>query len=85
LIALDDGPFFIFANLRGWTDKRAEREQIFRGKIWQSINDGLHCPFCVGIWIAAFLAVVHNGISWYTLIYSMAIAGAQSFLEGLKK
>lgn len=90
LIATDDGPLFIFANLRGWTDARAKQEQdtgIKRGK-WQSLNDGIHCPFCVGVWAAVILAVVYSGIlkPLVTIfIYAMAIAGAQSWLESWKR
>lgn len=90
LIATDDGPLFIFANLRDWTDKKAKAEQnagIKRGK-WQSLNDGIHCPFCVGIWAASLLVVVYTGIYRFiftVFIYAMAIAGVQSWLQSESK
>ncbi len=86
LIADDDGPLSIFGRLRQWIDSRAKAEQE-RGRylFWQSAADGIHCPFCIGVWIAAGLAVVYNGIAWSTLIYIFAIAGAQSWLEGRSK
>ena len=86
LIADDDGPLSIFGRLRQWVDARAKTEQE-RGRylFWQSAADGINCPFCVGVWIAAGLAVVYSGIEWSTLIYIFAIAGAQSWLEGWKR
>ena len=86
LIATDDGPLSIFGRLRQWIDRRAKAEQE-QGKrlIWQSAADGIHCPFCVGVWVAMPLALVMGGLDWYIPIYWLAIAGAQSFLEGLSK
>lgn len=53
-----------------------------RGK-WQSIADGIHCPFCVGMWLVLPLYLISK--KWYTPVYLIAIAGAQSWLEGIKK
>jgi len=86
LIANDDGPLSIFGRLRRLVDNRAKAEQE-QGKrlIWQSAADGINCPFCVGIWVAIPLAIILGGIHWYTIIYIFAIAGVQSWLEGMHK
>lgn len=86
LIADDDGPLSIFGRLRRWIDNQAKAEQENgHGLIWQSIADGINCPFCVGVWIAIVLGVVYSGIEWYTLVYILAIAGIQSWLENWKR
>lgn len=86
LIANDQGPLNIFGHLRAWIDARAKAEQE-RGKllIWQSVSEGINCPFCVGIWVAIGLGLIYSGAEWYTVVYILAIAGLQSFLEGIKR
>lgn len=86
LVSDDDGPLSIFGRIRQWADRKAKAEQERgHGLIWQSFNDGLHCHFCTGVWIAAALAVVWSGIAWVTIIYIFAIAGVQSWLESWKR
>ena len=86
LISDDDGPMSVFGRIRQWTDSKAKAEQEQgHGLIWQSVNDGLHCHFCTGVWIAIALGVVYAGLTWYTLVYILAIAGIQAWLEGWKR
>jgi len=87
LIADDDGPLSVFGRIRRFVDDRAKDEQDrnSRSLIWQSISDGINCHYCVGIWVAIVLAVVYNGIQWSILVYIFAIAGLQSWLEGMKR
>lgn len=86
LVSDDDGPLSIFARIRQWADNKAKTEQEQgHGLIWQSVNDGLHCHFCTGVWIAIVLGVVYAGLTWYTLVYILAIAGIQSWLENFKR
>lgn len=40
-----------------------------------------HCPYCFGVWAAAALALVLYGSNWITLLYWLAIAGGQAFLQ----
>ena len=86
LIADDDGPLSVFGRLRQWVDAKAKEEQD-RGKLllWQSAADGIHCPYCVGVWVAIVLAVVWSGITPVTLVYILAIAGGQSWLQSRSK
>lgn len=86
LIANDDGPLSIFGRIRRGVDRKAKAEQEEgRGLIWQSVSDGINCPFCVGVWVAAVLGVVYTGIDRLLFIRILAIAGAQSWLEGMHK
>lgn len=86
LIASDDGPLSIFGRLRQWVDGKAKTEQEQGDRLlWQSAADGINCPYCIGVWIAMPLGVVYNGIDWYTPLYILAIAGLQSWLEGIHK
>ena len=86
LISEDDGPLSIFGRLRQWVDSKAKAEQERgRGLLWQSAADGIHCPYCIGVWIAAALAVVWSGIAPVTIIYTLAIAGGQSYLQSRSK
>lgn len=82
LISIDNGPMNLFAKLREQTDSlaRAEQEENEGRTLWQNINDGLHCPYCTGVWSAIILMIIYR--KWYTLVYLLAIAGGQSWLEG---
>lgn len=40
-----------------------------------------HCPYCVGVWIAAGLALLLWPLNWLTLLYWLAIAGGQATLQ----
>lgn len=87
LIAVDDWPFFIMNRIRGWVDAKSKAEQeagIKKGK-WESFSDGINCPFCIGFWMAIIIGVVYAGLTWYTLVYILAIAGVQSWLESWKR
>lgn len=82
LVSIDDGPAGIFARLRRWTDSlaKAEQDEGEGRHLWQNINEGIHCPYCVGMWLAGLLLLVYK--RWYTLVYLLAVAGGQSWLEG---
>lgn len=41
----------------------------------------INCPYCCGIWVAAALTLLLWPISWDSLLYLFAIAGAQSTLQ----
>lgn len=81
MVALEDGPFDIFATLRRLLDP----EQ----KTW--IGRGINCPLCVGFWGAALLAALVASINggeldaashaaWVVLLW-LAIAGGQTALQ----
>lgn len=71
LVALDDGPFSVFARLR----------KVSIG----DARELLTCPYCVGMWVAfAFTAALltHNALVYYALA-ALAVAGGQAFLQGM--
>ncbi len=89
LFSIDDGPMRIFANLRQWARKSAAHEQIrSHGRFGprQSLAEGLECPYCVGVWMAVFVALcayVHNPIT-EVFLDVLAIAGGQALLQGAR-
>jgi len=55
LVSEDDGPADVFRKLRKWTDEKRLSEQangVARGK-WANIDDGVRCPYCVGVWVSS--------------------------------
>lgn len=67
MIALDDGPFFIFKRVRYWLKDRAYWEALSAGMVddkakngiddkhfgkWHNLSEGLSCPFCAGVWVS---------------------------------
>lgn len=85
MVVFDDGPLFIFAHLREWSDRNAKAEQddgIKRG-VMSSITDGLHCPYCVGVWAAVVCTILVKYPSKIGdfFLYLLAIAGGQSIIE----
>lgn len=88
LFSIDDGPMLIFDILRRWIGRRAFSERERRnGKygLWQSISEGIECPFCIGVWLAALtcLMIYTNNPGIDTLLFILAIAGGQSLLQEL--
>jgi hypothetical protein len=59
MIAIEDGPFDAFAEMRG---KAGQRHWIGRG---------LHCPLCISFWLALGMAggLVLSGLVFWGLIW----------------
>lgn len=49
MIAVEEGPFNVFLNLRGWT---AERWGLHS---WLAV--GIACPLCVSVWVSLAVAI----------------------------
>lgn len=96
MIALDDGPLFIFKRVRYWAKDRAwfaarmvgdvvdinEIEDRHFGK-WHNLSEGLNCPFCAGVWVSLPLLTL---LIWPTVVGDwfmvlVAISGAQAFMQ----
>lgn len=77
LIALDDGPYFIFDRIRRELGKRAAEEDA----LWVNLAELVNCPFCLGIWFALPLAIWVGCGLIEVVIYWLAIAGGQAFLQ----
>lgn len=77
LVADEDGPFDVFARLRGAIDPDQAT--------W--IGRGLVCPLCVGFWLAlpAALALGVWGVydAWLWPLWWLAIAGGACWLHRL--
>ena len=67
----------IFDRFRLWMGRKAASRDFF----WLNVAELFHCPHCLGIWIAALLAIApaHSFYEWF--LYTLAIAGGQSFLQ----
>lgn len=98
MIAKDDGPLFIFKRLRylikdkAWyeADKNgytygAEISDRWFGK-WHNLNEGISCPYCLGVWLSLPLIFLFLYPSFYGDIFLvlMSISGGQAFLQSLR-
>lgn len=93
LVAIDDGPGFVFARLRLWAKDREWKERKMNLVApmdsrwfgpWASLASGLECPFCVGIWLSlALFPLVIRPSRWGDLALTLlAISGGQAILTG---
>lgn len=77
LLVIDDGPFELFMNLRGWFYRPNERG------LRHTIGEALVCVHCTGLWVSFFLTFTLPYKSFVEfIIYFLAIAGLQSLLAG---
>lgn len=84
LVALDDGPRYVFIKIRGWFTERAAREDRPDG-MWHNLRDLVHCPYCLGVWFSILFVSV-DCLNWQvvdTVLFILAIAGAQAFMQGI--
>ena len=80
LIAVDDGPGDIMIKVRAWFGAYDLDDD---GEPKTSIGRGIICPYCIGIWLAFFLAFAVAPLDWRMLLWWFAIAGGQAFLQGI--
>lgn len=79
LFVIDDGPFDMFMNLRGWFNQAPFESHGLR----RTLANLLSCVHCAGIWIALLLTFTlpfTNALDFF--IWFLAIAGLQSLLAG---
>ena len=83
LVAFDAGPAYAFQKLRNYINFRYTTE---RG-IWENIDEGINCPYCLGIYFAALclVLVLKPTRLGDFLLWWGAIAGAQTFMQELTK
>jgi len=73
----DSGPFDVLAELRGYFNPALCKEKTFR----KAIANLLECPYCMGIWIAFFLAfTLTPKTTAEFVVFWFAIAGLQSII-----
>lgn len=80
LIAVDDGPGDVLLWIRA---KLGAYDLGEDGRPETSIARAVICPYCIGIWLAFFLAfaVMPAPIDWRLLLWWLAIAGGQALLQ----
>lgn len=78
-VTFDDAPFNLMLKARVAAGVYNLNERGEREGFWANL---LGCPYCVGLWLALFAAVSAYGWPEF-VIYWLAIAGGQSFLQGL--
>jgi hypothetical protein len=67
LVAMDEGPFSLFATLRARVDPLQ--------RTW--LGRGLNCPVCVSFWLALALSWLGGPLWW---LWWLALAGAALYL-----
>jgi hypothetical protein len=89
LFSEDDGPGFIFKRLRAWTDRKAKVQQDAGQPfgLWCNLDEGINCPFCVGIYMAVGCALFLLWDNYWTDLFLLifGLAGAQSLLQRIAK
>lgn len=85
IITKESGPGFIFARLRSYTDHRHAAEQNARIKQgpWANLDEGLRCPFCLGVWLAGLLTLLlfYPSRLGDMFIMLFGLAGGQALLQ----
>jgi len=100
MIAIDDGPLFLFKRVRYWAKDRAWREASFTLGManldltiddrhfgpWHNLAEGLSCPYCIGVWLSLPILALVLWPTYYgdLFLVLMAISGGQAFLWSLK-
>ena len=77
LIASDDGPGDVLLRLRA---RLGAYDYGDDGRPETSAGRLVSCEYCVGVWIAAALALLLFPIGLMSFVYWLSIAGGQAFL-----
>ena len=78
LITIDDGPGDVFLWMRAKLGAYNYGED---GRADTSIGRAITCPYCIGIWLSALVALVVAPLDWRLLLWWFAIAGGQAALQ----
>lgn len=78
LIVIDDGPSDVFKRWRVWVGVYSLGED---GRPNTNAGRFFSCPYCVGIQIAFFVALIVAPFDWRLVLYWLGIAGTQAFLQ----
>ena len=79
LVALDEGPFRVFARLRSWAG--CHPSDLIR----ENLGELIHCPYCLGVWFGLFCALLAlwPAPGGDVILAVFGLAGAQAFLESI--
>jgi len=80
MVALEEGPFDIFLNMRGFFYNRFEQQWVRRG---------ITCPLCISFYVGLLAAVIlyfiHH-LEWYAILWLwLALSGSASFLYKMEQ
>ena len=89
MMALEDGPFEMFAELRGMVFAKF-------GNGW--VNDGFNCPLCLSFWFGLIVGLLvgwsgmgvaglggHEAAPLQVVLYGLALSGAAAFLYKMER
>lgn len=79
LLSREDGPYYIFSNHRRYWGRKAAN-----GPHAENIAEMVHCPHCLGIWLAPIVYWISKQKWGRPIIFVVGLAGAQDFLQTLQ-
>lgn len=85
LIALDNGPLFIFQRFRMTIEQFIATRGKQQSYLWRSIADGLSCPYCLGFYLSllcSLLVLFPSQVGDLFLLW-FGVMGMQAFLQGV--
>ena len=90
MLALDDGPLFIFKRVRYWVKDKEYWEMDKAGALsegpdgilkddrhfgkWHNLAEGITCPFCIGIWLSLPLFALLVWPTYYGDLFLMLVS-----------
>lgn len=78
-IVYDDAPFGLMDKARLYLGRKAAGAKKYGA--WWSLAELINCPFCVGFWVSLLITLFIFDVSWYSILFWLAIAGGQAWLE----
>lgn len=80
MVVIDDGPFDVFIELRGWANQPPLDDHPLR----RTLAGVLSCVHCSGVWFSILAGVYYyffqSANVWNSILFFLAVAGAQSVL-----
>lgn len=82
LFVIDDGPFDVFVNLRGWAFNSGKPTNVLRRNLYNVLS----CVHCTGLWISLIFGFVFYFANDVTVadsvLFALGVAGLQSIMSG---
>jgi hypothetical protein len=79
LIATEKGPLNIFDSIR----KAVAMRGADGNRFFASLSDGVHCLWCVSVWIGALLALLVSNTLTEWIFYSLAASSGAIIIDSL--
>lgn len=77
LVVYDTGPFRVFKRFRAWL---GTHDNAF---IREHGGELVHCPYCVGLWMAIVAALLTMWPVAYPALLVLGIAGGQALIQDM--